>query len=529
MRQHFNKTLRLTFFYCKRHLFTNVLWIVSITLLTLIIPPAFKAMYPTSRELNTVVPMLDNPAVKTMLGPIKLEEASIATVFAHEMLLFTAIVVAIMNILFVGQQTRGDEERGRLILLNALPIGKHAHILSVMLNIIILNFILFILIGSGLCFMSGDGFSTTGSLLYATNLSAIGILFGFITLVIAQIAPTVSGTKGMAIAMLMLSYFIRAIGDGLDNDLSLLSPLGWLSRTYPYADNHWWPFGLIMLLLVICIPSAIILKIKRDINSGYLPEKTGHTHLKRYMKSPLGLQMRLQRTLFVSFACGLFLLGLSYGSIFGTLDTFFEDNPLLKQMLNGKGDNYAEQFLPTLMVVMAMVSTIPTLISLFRFKTDNQHGYTLMLLANPMTRLTYFSSYIILSIINAIIMIFLASLGLYIGQYFVMAQPLSLFSVITSGVIYIPAILTFVALGILVLGISNKLTSMVYAYLAYCFVVVYIGNLLNVREWLKNLTPFHHIPQIPIDDFTVLTLLILIILTVFITVCGLLLFQRKDL
>ncbi|PTF58181.1 ABC transporter permease, partial [Staphylococcus cohnii] len=130
------------------------------------------------------------------------------------------------------------------------------------------------------------------------------------------------------------------------------------------------------------------------------------------------------------------LLGLSYGSIFGTLDTFFEDNPLLKQMLVSKGDNYAEQFLPTLMVVMAMVATIPTLISLFKFKKDNHHGYTLMLLANPMTRLTYFGTYIILSIINAFTMIFLASLGLYIGQYFVMDEPLSFISVISSGIIY---------------------------------------------------------------------------------------------
>ncbi|RIM82043.1 ABC transporter permease [Staphylococcus arlettae] len=529
MRQYFNKTLHLTLFYFKRNLVTNALWVISIALLTLIIPPAFKAMYPTQRELNTVIPMLDNPAVKTMLGPIKLDDVNIATVFAHEMLLFTAIVVAIMNILFVGQQTRGDEERGRLILLNALPIGKHAQIMSVMLNIIILNLALFIPIGSGLLVMSGDGVSTIGSLLYALNLSAIGVLFGFLTLVVAQLATTVSGTTGITIGILMLSYFIRAIGDGLDNDLSLISPLGWLSRTFPYAENNWWPLVFIMILALICLPSAMILKIKRDINSGYLPEKSGHTHIKRYMKSPLGLQIRLQRTLFISFACGMLLLGLSYGSIFGTLDTFFEDNPLLKQMLVSKGDNYAEQFLPTLMVVMAMVATIPTLISLFKFKKDNHHGYTLMLLANPMTRLTYFGTYIILSIINAFTMIFLASLGLYIGQYFVMDEPLSFISVISSGIIYIPAILAFVALGILILGVSNKLTSIVYAYLAYCFVVVYIGNLLNVREWLKNLTPFHHIPQIPIDDFTVLPLIILIILALCITVFGLLLFQRKDL
>lgn len=38
-------------------------------------------------------------------------------------------------------------------------------------------------------------------------------------------------------------------------------------------------------------------------------------------------------------------------------------------MVAGKGDHYIEAFLPTLMIIMAIVSTIPALLSLYKIKT----------------------------------------------------------------------------------------------------------------------------------------------------------------
>ena len=51
------------------------------------------------------------------------------------------------------------------------------------------------------------------------------------------------------------------------------------------------------------------------------------------------------------------IFGASYGSVFGEMDDFISDNEMLKKMLAGSGDNYIESFLPTLMVIMAIVAT----------------------------------------------------------------------------------------------------------------------------------------------------------------------------
>ncbi|MDN8847986.1 ABC transporter permease, partial [Staphylococcus aureus] len=106
---------------------------------------------------------------------------------------------------------------------------------------------------------------------------------------------------------------------------------------------------------------ALALNHIRDINAKMLPQLPSRKRATWYMKSPLGLQIKLQKAGFCYFAIGLFVLGLSYGSIFGDLDRFFKDNPLLQSMLSNKGNNYVEQFLPQLMLVMSLISTIPSL------------------------------------------------------------------------------------------------------------------------------------------------------------------------
>jgi len=124
MKQSFYQTSKLFYFYVKRNSKKMILWVVLLTALTLMIPPAFESMYPSQSKMSPIIEMSKNPAMQAMLGPADFDDVNIGVLFTHEMTLFTAIMVAIMNILIVSRDTRGDEEDGRIIILTALPIGK---------------------------------------------------------------------------------------------------------------------------------------------------------------------------------------------------------------------------------------------------------------------------------------------------------------------------------------------------------------------------------------------------------------------
>lgn len=66
-----------------------------------------------------------NPAVTAMFGHgYGLDNYTFGAIMAHQMLLFTALAVAIMSILTVIRHTRGDEDSGRIEMLRSLPVGR---------------------------------------------------------------------------------------------------------------------------------------------------------------------------------------------------------------------------------------------------------------------------------------------------------------------------------------------------------------------------------------------------------------------
>src|SRR5699024_5275658 len=154
----------------------------------------------------------------------------------------------------------------------------------------------------------------------------------------------------------------------------------------------------------------------RDINETLLPKSVHRRHAKWYMKSPLGLQIRLQTSAFIYFSIGLFVLGLSFGSIFGDINDFFDNYLSLKSLIPNASCYYASNFFPLLRLIRALVSTILALMTLFKDKKEQDKGYTVFVLSKPLSRGKYLLSFWFLALVNAVVMLFLSGLGLYVGQ-----------------------------------------------------------------------------------------------------------------
>src|SRR5699024_11674647 len=109
-------------------------------------------------------------------------------------------------------------------------------------------------------------------------------------------------------------------------------------------------------------------------------------------------------------------------------------------------------------------------------------------------------SFWLLALVNAVVMLFLSGLGLYVGQYYAMKEPFQFDTIITSAIVHVPAILVFIGIGTLIVGWGMRLILAVYAFLAYTFLVNYLGVLLNINAWMKDITPFKHIPKVTIEN-----------------------------
>ncbi|MFC4401553.1 ABC transporter permease [Gracilibacillus xinjiangensis] len=526
----FHSTSRLFHFKLRQNKLSLSLWISSLVFITIITAVAYSGLYKTDQERQAVAQTMDNPAMVAMVGPgYGLDNYTNGAMMAHQMLLFTLVVMAIMNILIVTKQTRTEEEDGKLELVRALPVGRMAPLTAAILFTSLLNIVIGMLVSIGLLVFKIEGMDVEGSLLYGVTLTCGGLIFTGLTAVFAQIAETARASVGYSMMILMAAYFVRAIGDVSNETVSMFSPLGFLLRVEVFVNNLWWPVILSLLLFCVFIAFAFWLNNRRDVGAGLIKARKGKERAAKYLTTTGGLALRIQRTAIISWFIAMFLLGISYGSVFGDLESFFENNEVIRQMLGNNPDyTLTEQFITMLMVVLAILSTVPALLFFLKIRGEEKKERLEHLLVRTNSRAKIISVYLIISILGGIVSLLLAVHGLWVSSSTVMNEAIPLVNLMKAGMVYFPAMLFLIALALFLFGWIPKAIPFVWGYLTFSFFVVYMGGLLEIPEWLVNLSSFAHIPQLPVDEWNWEVFMIMILIDAVVGLIGFIGYQKRD-
>ena len=523
-------TARLTLFILRRDRLRLFVWIASFITITILVALVFPEMYGSEQERIAIAETMRNPAMTAMVGPgYGLDDYHTGAVMSHQMLLFTALTVGIMMIMLVSRHTRHDEEEGRVELIRSLPVGRMAILSSTGIVALLASLVLSLTMGFGLYSLGFASMDLEGSMLYGAVLGVSGLVFAAITALFAQLTVTNRGTIGYSFAFLMLAYILRAIGDVSSEPLALISPLGLVLRTEVYVNNYWRPIWLTIVIALIIFAVALKLSSMRDLQAGFIPVKSGRIHASRFTQTPIGLALKLQKTTIWGWIAASLLLGVSYGSVMGDLESFLGSSEMIQEMLPQiEGSSLAEQFMTMLMSIISIFSAIPALILMLKLRSEEKQNHTEHILARAVSRSHLMSSYLLISYTAAFVMQFLAVFGLWVTADAVMEESLSFSSIMQSGMIYMPAILMMIALAAFLTGIFEKAASFIWLYLGYSFLTTYLGDLLQVPEWMKEITPYGQIPMLPTEALKVVPLIVLISLIILFTIAGFWGYRQRD-
>lgn len=506
------------------------IWLIAIILITMMIAPAFAKLYPTELERQGIAETMRNPAMTAMVGPgYGIDNYTIGAMMGHQMILFTAIAVAIMSILLVTRHTRRDEEEGRIEMIRSLPVGRLSNLGATTFIAFVTNILLSILLGLGLHALRIESMDLEGSLLYGAVLGVTGIFFAAITALFVQLSASNRGAVGLSFTFLGLSYLIRGIGDVSNEVLSLISPLGWILRTEVYVNNYWWPILLAIFLSFVILGLAFYLNSIRDLEAGFIPAKPGRKAASAFLQSPLGLGLRLQRTAIISWAIGMFVLGISYGSVLGDLETFFANNEMIRELLNHvEGFSLTEQFLTMLASVISMLCTVPAVMMVLKLKGEEKRNRVEHLLARAVSRTKLIASFLLISLVVGFMVLLLAALGLWSAGSVVMNDPIALKTILKAIMVYLPAMWVMISLAILLIGVLPQGTVVIWLYLGYSFFVVYLGSLLQFPQWMAKLSPFGNVPKLPTEEINFAKIGVLTTISVIFVVIGFIGYNRRD-
>lgn len=530
-KQLYSSTGVLTRFIIRRDRIRIPIWIIALSAITCLVAISFSTLYVSEQDRQVIAQTMMNPAMTAMVGiSYGLDNYTFGAMIAHQMLLMTAIVIGIMNILLVARHTRADEEEGRIEIIRSLPAGRLSNLSATTVVVFGTNVLLTLIIGFGLYALGIESMDLEGSLLYGASLGAIGIFFAAITGLFAQLSESSRGAVGLSFALLGIAYIMRAVGDIGNHTLSWFSPFGWISQAKAYVHNTWWPIVLTLGVTLIIVIFALFLNVIRDLEAGFIPSKPGKKHASKFLQSPLGLSLRLQRTGIIAWAVGMFILGASYGSVLGDTDSFLADNGVLKDLITPvAGYSLTEVFITMIMSVLAMVCTIPAILNVFKLKSEEKKNHAEHLLGRAVSRPRLMGSYFIVSIVAGFIMLSLTALGMgIVGVSVIEGGGITLGTFYGAAIVYLPAMWIMIGIAVLLVGIAPNFTNLVWLYLGYSFIVVYLGGLFQFPEWLTKLSPFGHISQYPVDQMEWWKALVLTVIAIAIMIVGFVGYRRRD-
>lgn len=526
----FANSLKLVRFIVRRDRMSLPIWLVSMILFTVAMPILFDGMYQSAEERQAMVATMENPAIIAMLGPgYGFDNYTIGAMTGNYMLLWMVMVVAMMNIFFVARHTRTDEENGRLELVRSLPVGRLSALGSTLIVAIMFNAILALLTGFGLYATGVDSVDLQGSLLFGVAMGVIGMLFSAITALFAQLSSTSRGTIGYSFAFLIAAYIVRASGDISNEALARISPLGLILRTEVYVNNDWWPVWIVLIEALIIGILAFYLNAIRDLGASFIPAKTGRKTASIFLQSTFGLSWRLLRNTVISWAVGIFILGASYGSILGDLEGFLSSNELFQAAFDtSNGVSLTDQFVPFLMTIMTIISSIPVIACVLKIRGEEKHGLMEHLLVRSVSRYQIMASYTLIAFACSIVFNFLTAIGFWSVGRIVMDDPISLATFIKASMVYVPALWVMIGIALMFIGFLPSFTSVVWVYLGYSFFAVYLGRMIQLPEWTASLAPYGHIPQLPIDEMNWINVTILTSITLLMAIAGFIGYGQRD-
>ena len=524
----FGVTRQLLWLVLRRDRFRIAMWMLGIVGLMSVSASSVVALYTTPQELEGYARTVrGNSALIIQSGPGHgLNDPTVGAVVMNETALWLFIAVAVMSVFMVVRHTRTEEETGRAELVRAAPVGRHTALAAAMIGALLVN--VAIAFGNVVALVV-VGLPAVGSLAFGASMVGVGMVFGGGAAVAAQVASGSRAALAAGGATVGLAFVLRAVGDVGNGVLSWLSPIGWAQAIRAYADERWWVLMLPVVATSASILAARALQDRRDYGSGLVAQRSGRPNARAGLSTPLALAVRLQLGALIGWAVGLGALAFFYGLVAGEAEQIIEDNPDMADFFAQLGmGSVTDAFLSTAMLIMALLATGFTVSSVLRLRSEELSGRVDPVLAAPVSRRRWASSHLAVALVGTAVLALVCGVAMGAAAALVLGEGGRVAELTAAGAVMVPAMWVLAGAAMLLHGLRPRWAMAAWALVAWAFVVAMFAAVLELPQWLSNLSPFEHVPALPAASMAWLPLVVLTAIAVVAMFAGLVALDRRD-
>ncbi|GGS17610.1 ABC transporter permease [Actinokineospora fastidiosa] len=474
------------------------IWIVLLGLIPMSGITAYEELFPDEASRAALSAGAgSNPAIAVLFGPAyDLTTAGGFTAWRFGM--FTALFIALMAIFTVTRHTRAEEDSGRLELLGSAVVGRHAALTAALAVTSGAALVIGVLIGAGL---TGAGVAAGPSFLFGMSIAGTGIAFAAVSAVTAQFTEYARSANGMATAVLGLTFLLRGVGDSTVSLtwLSWLSPLAWPQLAKPYVEDRWWVLVLPVATALVIGAVAYALTPRRDLGAGLLPQRLGPPSAAASLGGPLGLAARLQRGGLIGWAIGFAATSAIFGSIANGITDLFGSSGQMTEILTRMGGAQAlvDSFLASMAGMFGILAAVYGVQAVLRMRAEETTVRAEPVLAAGASRLGWSGAHLVFALGGPALLLVLAGLGMGVGHG-LRTDDLGtqVGHALEISLAQLPAVWIVAGAAALLFGVAPSVSVPgAWAVLAVVVLVTMFGPVLQVDQWVMDISPFSHVPK----------------------------------
>jgi ABC-2 type transport system permease protein len=347
-------------------------------------------------------------------------------------------------------------------------------------------------------------------------LAASGVAFLAIGLFAAQLFRTSRGANGAGVAIVVAAYLLRGIGDAAGTpsaDLlhvspawpSWLSPIGYGQFTGAYVEDDLRPLLVPLAFGAMLIGVVFAIQAVRDEGASLLPGREGRAGARWSLSSSLGLVWRLTIPTLLAWAAGAAATGLLATSLSSIVGDIGGAAPQLVDRLReaiGDDASIEEAFIATFYALVGVLAACSAVQVGMRARQEESHGTAELLLGTPVPRVGWLAGYWVVGMIVIVVVLAAAGLAGALGALRT-DDPASLIpNVLEAAAAQLPACLVFLSLTLLIfVWLPHATIPLGWGLVGLAAIIGIFGPILQLPDWLTDLSPFTHSP-VPAGDDT---------------------------
>ena len=224
----------------------------------------------------------------------------------------------------------------------------------------------------------------------------------------------------------------------------------------------------------------------------------------------------------------MLLGGVGLGSVAGDVEGLIKDRPDLQDVLAPNGGDITDAYLGTALLILALVAAGYTVSSVLRMRSEETAGRLELLLSTGLARLRWAAGAVTFAAVSTIVVLLAGGIGLGLTSAGTTNASGVVGDSVAGSLAYVPAAFLLAGLAVALVGWFPRATQVAWAVAAACFVVGYLGQVLSFPNWLRDLSPYTHVPQVPTEGFSAGTPTLLLVLALLLGAAGFVGLQRRD-